>query len=97
MMSEVTKEHSSAASLKKPFRTPFKVHRKDGPQNITPEERQPSPVIELSSDEIVVDENIQESRKEHIIDEDLPGIYSRQLLISLSFIPRLINQCSYSY
>ncbi|KAF7980651.1 hypothetical protein HWV62_37470 [Athelia sp. TMB] len=63
----VTKEYSSATSLKKPFKTPFKTPFKvplqlpalhDVP---SPEVKEASPDLEISDDEVVVMEEIKEA------------------------------------
>jgi hypothetical protein len=80
---EVTREHSSTTSLKKPFKTPFKTPLLDAPQNILLEERQPRPGPSLSGNKFVDDgRNIHAyERIEQKVDEDLPRLYSCQSLI----------------
>jgi hypothetical protein len=75
---KVTKEHSSAASLTRPFKTPFKLPVKVAPQK----ERHSGPAFDLSDNEIeIVDENIHPHS--HLkLDEDMPGFYSCEFTIS---------------
>ena len=62
----VTKEYSSATSLKKPFKTPFKTPFKVPLQVLvrhdvsSPEVKEASPDLEISDDEVVVMEEIKE-------------------------------------
>lgn len=68
----MTKEYSSVASLRKPFKTPFKTTPKaplkEAPQNVVGEDQQLSEVLELSDNDevVVIEENVYQ--QEAVVD-----------------------------
>lgn len=82
----MTKEYSSVASLRKPFKTPFKttpkVPLKEAPQNVVGGDQQLNEVLELSDNDevVVIEENVyQQDDREAVV--DLSGVCSCRFLL----------------
>jgi hypothetical protein len=80
---EVTKEYSSASSLKKPFKTPCKVPVKIAPQDPVPKDRQLELVLgPAGNGSTVADQKIHTcNQTEEILDDSTNHFRSCQFLL----------------